>query len=264
LNVSHRSKCLIGIGLVVLLGAGTLVWCLRQPPSIVVKIESFGGTVHSRYLPTTFPFAEPLGFRRLESPYDVTIDSDQFTDRDLIRLVAYDTVTELEIRSASITDKSLAVLAESRQIKSDPRAPWPDPLSGFRLDCPQVTDAGLALCQKIGNRDLTVVAGPHVKGTFMKQLRDSRTLQFLALHGKTIGDDVVDDICRLPKTENVDLRGTSVSDASIEKFAEMMHLVRLDLRDTAVTAEGVEKLKRTLRHRVVVLSDSNVKPRQNE
>ena len=254
-KMSRRRKYTVGLVLILILGGGALSWWLRQPPSIVAKITRLGGEVHSRYLPTTFALAEPLGLRRLESPYDVAIDSDQFTDRDLLRLVAFDTVTQLEIRSASITDASVAVLADSREIKQDPSAPLPHAILGFHLDCPQVTDSGLALCAKIVTCKVTIVAGPKVTGAFMQDWQDSRTLQFFALHGKTIGDDIVDNICRLPKTEEVDLQGTSVSDASIQNFAEMPYLVRLDVRNTRVTREGVDKLKQSLRHRVIILSD---------
>jgi hypothetical protein len=257
-KINRRIIHVIGVACLFVTVTGVLFWYLRQPPSVIATVEGLGGEVNSWYEATTWAIAEPLGLRRLESPKYVRIDSSQFTDEDLAALAQCGSISRIDVRSSSVTDRGLAEFARSREFTDDMRrgtARRPQALLGLKINCSRATDRGLAPFGRALIRNVQIVAGPNVDGSFLDEWRDIRTLQFLAIHGRTIKDCVVDDVCQLQKCEDVNLSDTSITDACMDQFAEMPHLVHLNVRRTQVTRKGVERLRSLLQHRVVILSD---------
>jgi hypothetical protein len=165
---SLRTLFVIALLLAIALAA---VANLRQPPAIVRKIETHGGSASA----LRSPF---LGFRRFERVDQVVVDSDEITDDDLRAIAGLKSVSLVHVKSRRISDNGVLALGSLRdQISLD-------------VASPHVTDEGLSITRKL-NISYVEVTSDRVNGAFLESYPPDAQLFTLLVHSNTFNDESV-------------------------------------------------------------------------
>jgi hypothetical protein len=89
-------------------------------------------------------------------------------------------------------------------------------------------------------------SGPTMTDTGLKGLARMKSLQWLNLANRPIGDAALKEVAGLKNLKWLDLQSTKVTDTGLKELAGLKNLQALDLRGTQVTEAGVAALQKAL------------------
>ena len=211
----------------------------------------------------------------------VNYSSCQITDDDLLPLLQFPALRQLDLRftpvtnagleyleelselevcnlqGTSVTDAGLASIAHLTKLKS------------FSVERTQVSDLGLVHLKKLPRLETLYLGGCQVAGPGLNELVDL-PISYLSFQDSKINDHVVEGIVKLKRLKTLGLDDTPVTNAclarlraleelevlwldsskvtndAIDDLTALGKLQRLHLRNTAVTPDGYEKLKKRM------------------
>lgn len=192
---------------------------------------------------------------------DLDLAYSDLDDQGIMILAGLPNLRKLNVSGTRITDRSIGLLARSRNLED------------LDLFGTELTKKGIGLLKEIPSlrrvrlRNITteeVVAGlrdatrlqslemdyePNVedwdtggRASLMKCLRSLPQLRELKIHG-FIDDDILLEIAKLDRLEELDLNLTVITDTGLNHLQALTHLRKLDVSFTNVTVNGIKTLQ---------------------
>jgi internalin A len=203
----------------------------RKQKSAVEAIELAGGevTYEPYVLSIDFSFGT-LGDDFYFDVVEVHSYGSTFGDDEAALLENLPNLTELVLRSASVTDAGLKHLKGQK-------------LEVLDLDATRVTDAGLEGVKGMTDLVSLSLAGAQITDAGLEHFKGLINLEFLCLNGTRITDSGLEHLKEMTKLQWLFLADTEVTGTGFGNLNEMTELWELDLNGTHTSDVGLEHLR---------------------
>jgi hypothetical protein len=126
------------------------------------------------------------------------------------------------------------------------------------LDDTQITDAGLALLERLSQLRNVHLGGTPITDVGLEHLKNISQLQYLFLAGTPVTDAGLEHLKGLSELQELWISDTRVTSAGLEHLKGLRQLHTLDLRRTQVTDAGLDHLKTLSQLHLLWLDDTKV------
>jgi hypothetical protein len=219
---------------------GSILVRVRHQRAIVAQVQRAGGEVSYDY---------ELAWEQVDGHWQQKAPPGPKLVRLLVGDDAYAHVELIDFREDRLVDVDLAWLSELPQLKRLY-------LSGTRItdngiaqlagaglglkfigiNCPNVTDRGVAHAARLPQLESLSIHGPKLTGDGLLPLVDAQKLQRLGLSGADVTDETLRHIDRLQQIDALTLLRTGITSSGLEPVGQLANLRELNIYE----APGVE------------------------
>jgi hypothetical protein len=172
--------------------------------------------------------------RQLKSLRKVKLTGSRINDEYVEQLSGCTKLEIIELVDTRITDRSLAILGQLKNLRQV--------ILAF---CPGVTDRGIMELGKLSELEAFVLTdAPNVTGTGLAALQTATKLRELDLSWSPITDEGVKVLGKHPALQKLVLEECPISDKSLKVIETMPQLRQIVVDGTKITKAGIESLQK--------------------